>query len=119
MVTEEVPESGRGTRTIRPYLRALGAWDSVLFAAICVLDMCTTIYWVEHGVATEANPLLQFWLQKSVFLFGVAKVASFLPLLMIAAYYRLSKPTFIAYALRTAIVAYVAIYLIAVLKQFV
>ncbi len=79
--------------------------------------MLSTLYWYLHGEATEKNPLLSYWLGKSVTAFCIAKLASFVPLLMICAIYRRRYPKLIVSGLRIAMVAYVLIYLASVGAQ--
>ena len=98
--------------------RAWIAWDSVLLFLICTADMCSTLYWVHVGVATEANPSLAYCLRQGVPMFCAVKLLSFLPLLAFAACYRPRRPRLIAISLRGTIVLYVGIYLTAVLSQF-
>ena len=98
--------------------RAWLAWDSLLLALICTADMCSTLYWVHAGAASEANPWMSFCLHHGDFAFCAAKFASFLPLLAFAAYYRARRPRLIAVSLRGTAVLYVGIYLMAVGGQW-
>jgi hypothetical protein len=100
-------------------VQSLLQWESVLFAAICLTDMFSTLYWVHMGSATEANPMLARCLQQGDAVFCLTKLASFVPMLCLAAWYRLKQPKFIATALRLAIVAYIGIYVIAVGAEFI
>jgi len=98
-------------------VKAMFAWDSVLLLLICVADMLSTLYFVHAGMATESNPLMAYWMKMGDWAFCAAKVASFLPLLFVAAYYRQSRPQLVSFSLRSAIVLYLAIYLVAVGSQ--
>lgn len=95
------------------------AWDSLLLFVICTADMCSTLYWVHTGAASEANPWMAFCLQHGDLTFCAAKLLSFLPLLAFAAYYRPRRPRLIAVALRATVVLYAVIYLLAVGGQWV
>jgi hypothetical protein len=101
------------------YWQSLFAWDSMLFFTVCSLDMIFTLWWVHIGVAKESNPWLASCLQRGPFAFCVAKIASFVPVLFICAYYRASYPRFVPLALRWGTAAYAAIYIACVAMQFV
>ena len=95
-------------------VRAALAWESITLFVICVADMLSTLYWVHHHTAREANPWLANCLRQGDAVFCAAKIFSFLPLLIFAAYYRPSRPRLIAVSLRVAIVLYLGIYITAV-----
>jgi hypothetical protein len=94
------------------------AWDSLLLFLICTADMCSTLYWVHVGAASEANPWMAFCLHHGDAAFCAAKMVSFLPLLAFAAYYRPRRPRLIAISLRGTVALYVCIYLLAVGGQW-
>ena len=98
--------------------QALLAWDSLLLFLVCTADMCSTLYWVHTGTASEANPWMAFCLVHGDAAFVAAKFASFLPLLAFAAYYRARRPRLIAISLRGTVVLYAAVYLLAVGSQW-
>ena len=98
-------------------LKALVAWDSVLLLVICMADMLSTLYFVHAGMATESNPVMAYWMNISDGAFCAAKIVSFLPLLIVAAYYRESRPKLVIFSLRCAIVLYLTIYVVAVGSQ--
>ena len=95
----------------------LSYWEIACFAAICTADMLSTLYWYLHGEATEKNPLLSYWLGKSVTAFCIAKLFSFVPLLAICAIYRQRYPKLIVSGLRVAMVSYLLIYFASVGAQ--
>ena len=101
------------------FTQALFQWESVLFALICICYMLSTLFWVHQGIATEANPMLARCLQQGVAVFCGTKLLSFVPMLLFSAWYRTKQPKFIALALRLAIAAYVAMYIIGVGAQFI
>lgn len=98
-------------------LKALVAWDSLALFVICMADMLSTLYWVHAGVAEEANPYMRYWLEQGDFQFCVAKILSFLPLLIVAAYYRERRPRLVRITLRVSMLLYVTIYVVAVASQ--
>ncbi len=98
--------------------RAWLAWDSLLLFFICTLDMCSTLYWVHAGAASEANPWMAFCLAHGDAAFCAAKTVSFLPLLAFAAYYRPTRPRLIAVSLRGTVALYLAVYAVAVGSQW-
>ena len=99
--------------------RAWLAWDSLLLFFICTADMCSTLYWVHAGAASEENPWMALCLHHGAAAFCLSKMVSFLPLLAFAAYYRASRPRLIAVSLRGTCVLYTMIYLGAVGSQWV
>lgn len=98
--------------------QALLAWDSLLLFLVCTADMCSTLYWVHTGTASEANPWMAFCLVHGDAAFVAAKFASFLPLLAFAAYYRARRPRLIAVSLRGTSLLYVGVYICAVGSQW-
>lgn len=42
---------------------------------LALLDLIATIYWVAAGLATEANPIMNFFLQYSFYSFAMAKLS--------------------------------------------
>jgi len=98
-------------------VKALLAWDSLLLFGICMADMLSTLYWVNAGTAVELNPYMNFWLRHGYAAFCAAKILSFVPLLIVAAAYRQRRPRLIRFALRGAIVVYLAIYVVSVASQ--
>lgn len=94
------------------------AWDSLLLFLICTADMCSTLYWVHAGAASEANPWMAFCLHHGDFAFCAAKMGSFLPLIAFAAFYRARRPRLIAVSLRGTVALYVGVYLLAVGRQW-
>lgn len=91
-------------------LKLMFAWDSLALFIICVADMLSTLYWVSIGAASEANPLMNYWLKVSPFAFCLAKMMSVIPLLIVAAYYRIRRPRLVRVSLRGAIILYLAVY---------
>jgi hypothetical protein len=45
-----------------------------ILAVLILIDLTATLFWVSHGLATEANPIMDFFLQYSPLLFVVAKL---------------------------------------------
>ncbi|BDI34355.1 hypothetical protein CCAX7_64060 [Capsulimonas corticalis] len=97
--------------------KSLFAWDSLAIFILCTADMLSTLYWVNAHVATEANPYMNFWLQKSDAAFCIAKMMSYVPLLLVAAYYRPQRPRFIRVSLRGALALYIALYVFGIAAQ--
>ncbi len=98
-------------------LRAWFGWESLALLAVCLADMLSTLYWVHGGAATEANPLMAYWLARGDAHFVAAKLLSFFPLLAVAAYVRPRRPRLIAVSLRAALALYVLIYVGAQIVQ--
>lgn len=92
--------------TRRPIL-----WETAAVAAVCTLDALSTVILVERGMATEANPFLAWTFRHSAGMFLLVKFLSFLPALVILEALRTRRERFVRLALRTALAAYVGIYL--------
>ena len=107
------------SEAVRAWGRAVLAWDSLLLMLICTADMCSTLYWVHQGAASEANPWMAFCLQHGDLAFVASKLLSFLPLIAFAAAYRARRPRLIALSLRGTVALYAAVYLVAVGGQWV
>jgi len=45
-----------------------------ILAVLILIDLTATLFWVSHGLANEANPIMDFFLQYSPLLFVVAKL---------------------------------------------
>ncbi len=45
-----------------------------ILAVLILVDLTATLFWISHDLATEANPLMDFFLQYSPLLFVVAKL---------------------------------------------
>lgn len=94
------------------------AWESMALFGICIADMISTLYWVHTNAATEENPWMAMWLQHGDLAFCAMKLVSFLPLLVVCAYYRPTRPRLIAAALRGTIALYLLFYVAGVGIQF-
>jgi hypothetical protein len=100
------------------WLRGTTQWESLLLFTICLTDMLSTLFWVHTHQATEANPWMSLWLHHGDCAFCAAKLMSFVPFLIVAAYYRPRRPRMIAIALRGTLALYAGIYLASVGGQF-
>ena len=45
-----------------------------ILAVLILIDLSATLFWVANDLATEANPIMDFFLQVSPLLFVVAKL---------------------------------------------
>ncbi len=61
---------------------------------------------------------MSLWLHYGDLAFCLAKLVSFVPFLLVAAYYRPRRPRLIAVALRGTLLLYIGIYLTSVGGQF-
>ena len=90
--------------------RRLFAWENVALTVICLADMISTLYWVHAGVAQEDNPIFAAWLPHGDFAFCTMKLLSFLPLILLATYYRPRRPRLIKVAMRATLFLYITMY---------
>lgn len=89
----------------------------VLFV-ICTLDMLSSAWLFHHGLAVEGNPVLRGFAEAGIGPFMTAKLATFLPALVVAEQYRRQRPRRARWLLRSTITIYVGIYALAVGGQF-
>lgn len=108
------PESAPATTSNR----GISIEVAVLFL-ICTLDMLSSAWLFQHGLAVEGNPILRGFAEAGIAPFMGAKLASFLPALVVAEWYRRIRPRRARPLLRCTIVGYVGVYLLAVAGQFV
>ena len=45
-----------------------------ILTVLILIDLIATLYWVTNGLASEANPLMDFFLEYSPVLFVIAKL---------------------------------------------
>jgi len=79
---------------------------------ICVLDVISTAWLVTVGLATEANPLMAYLIERSIALFCGVRMATVLALVVAAEIYRRRKPEFVRSVMRVGILAYLLIYVV-------
>lgn len=91
--------------------------ESLVLAGVCIADMIATIIFVALGRAVESNPLMAICLGHSVATFVAVKIASFVPFIIICEHYRKRNPQFVRFAMRTAIILYLAVYVALVTRQ--
>ena len=87
------------------------AWESYTLAAICLLDLLTTLFWVSYRDAAEGNPLMAFYLKNGgTPAFIAAKLVLCAMPLFVAEWARRTRPRFVRSALRFGIIAYITLY---------
>lgn len=86
--------------------------ESQVLMAICAFDLASTLMLLYTGSASEGNPLMAYYLKYGVGTFVMMKLTLiFLPI-FIAEWSRQYRPRFVRLMLRTAIAAYLGIYLV-------
>jgi len=93
-----------------PVLRRTVSQEAVFITFICLLDLITTIIWVQQGRAREGNPLMAYFLHLGPWSFITAKLATFVPAIVAAEWYRPYNPVLVHRALRWAIICYLFFY---------
>ena len=86
------------------------AKETWVILAIGIADLATTIIFIRHHGAQEANPLFSRYWQMGLPAFITAKMALLIAPLAILEWARVRRPRFVSWALRGAIVAYLAMY---------
>lgn len=92
------------------------AKETWILAVIGIADLATTIVWIGHNGAQEANPLFRLFWQQGMPVFVVAKALFLLGPLMVLECARKQHARFVLLASRTAIVAYLALYGVGVVQ---
>lgn len=88
--------------------------ESIWLTAVCLVDAVLTIILVALGIAQEANPLMNYWMQRSLALFFIVKMATVLLAIIAAEYYKRYNPVFVKRVLTLAVFAYIGIYVIGI-----
>lgn len=86
------------------------ARETWVIALIGILDLMTTILFIRHHGAEEANPLFHRYWQMGIPVFVLAKLVLLLIPLAVLEWARQRRPRFVRLALRVGITAYVAMY---------
>jgi hypothetical protein len=84
--------------------------ETLIVAAICVLDLLSTLFLVQHRDASEGNAVMNFYLQLGIAPFVGVKCLLFVPALLIAEWYRHRNPRLVIRTLRVVIVLYLTVY---------
>ncbi len=94
--------------------------ETTLLATVSLADLASTLWLLRCGLATEANPILAYYLELGIVPFALAKLLLSLGMLaLVEAARPLCRPRFFRACLRTCLVAYVGIYSVLVLGQLV
>jgi hypothetical protein len=88
--------------------------ESLVLISICLADAVLTIILVSLGLAVEANPLMARCLQYGVAAFFLAKMATTMPVVALAEWYRKQNPEFVKKTLQMGIAIYIGLYIVAV-----
>ena len=89
--------------------------ESFILAALCLLDLSSTIWWVAYRSASEGNPLMAYYLAHGGFVgFALVKIVLFIAPLFITEWARQKHPRFVRAALRVGAAAYAGLYLLGV-----
>ena len=86
--------------------------ESWILVLICLTDMASTVLLLSTNAAIEGNPIMSFYLKFGIGTFIMIKLTLiFLPI-FIAEYSMQFRPKFTKMMLRSAIAAYVGVYLV-------
>ena len=84
--------------------------ETCVIMAIGLADLATTILFIQHHGAVEANPLFRWCWEMGLAVFIGAKIVLLVGPLTILEWARKHRPIFVSWALRGAIVAYLVMY---------
>jgi len=85
---------------------------NMVLIGLCLLDMISTLILTTRG-ATEANPVMAYFLHQGAWHFVIAKLASFIPAVVALEWYYRRQPAKAETVIRAAIWLYVLLYGIA------
>jgi hypothetical protein len=86
------------------------AKETWIILAIGLADLATTILFIQHRGAEEANPLFKRYWDMGLAVFVCAKMALLLGPLSVLEWARSRNPKFVSFALRGGIAAYLVMY---------
>lgn len=86
------------------------AKESWIIAAIGLADLYSTVVFIRHHGAHEANPIFRSYWEMGLFPFILAKMACLVCPLAILEWARRRRPRLVSFALRGAIAGYVMLY---------
>lgn len=91
--------------------------ETFVLAALCLLDLSSTIWWVSYRNASEGNPLMAYYLlHGGTVAFALAKLVLMVMPLFIAEWARRLRPRFVHAALRVGIAGYLGLYALGVVQ---
>lgn len=86
------------------------SWESWLLALLCSIDMVTTAWMLNTRIASEANPIMGFYVSLGIPTFIVVKTLLFFGPLFVLEVLRRHRPRFIVGLLRAGILGYLLVY---------
>ncbi len=92
------------------------AKETWIIMAIGLADLATTILFIQHHGAEEANPLFRQYWEMGLAAFIAAKIVLLVGPLSILEWARQRRPRLVSWALRGAIAAYVLMYGVGYIK---
>jgi hypothetical protein len=113
-----IHDSPAGPQTRAGWLQRGVSAETGWLAAICLLDLVTTLYWVSQGQATEGNAVMARFLSQGHVPFIVAKLAMFVPALVLAEWYRPRNPELVTRVLRWVALAYLVAYALSLAAHY-
>ena len=84
--------------------------ESKILIGICLLDMISTVWLVTSGMAGEANPVMDFYLNTGLFWFILMKSLLVIAPVFVLELLRTRRPRFIRGLLRAGIALYLLCY---------
>ncbi len=91
-------------------------WESVVLSLMCLVDAWLTIMLVAHGWASEANPIMAYFLEVGIPVFVLAKVAVLIPGVVSCEFLKTRRYKFALWTMRFAAFGYLMVYVVGDLK---
>jgi hypothetical protein len=86
------------------------ARETWLLGLFCTLDMLFTVWLLHKGLAKEANPVMEFYVDRGLWAFIAVKSLLFVAPLTVLELLRRKRPRFVQTLLRVGIAAYLLVY---------
>ena len=90
--------------------------QTLALGAVGLIDLATTLYFIGHHEAAEANPMMAAFLSQGLAAFMMAKVGFVAGPLGVLEWARKSHPLFVTRAVNAGLVAYVLMYSVGVAR---
>jgi len=84
--------------------------ETLILGSICMLDMLSTVWLIHNGLAREGNPVMDFYVQRSLVGFAIVKSLLIVAPLTALELMRQKNPVFVTRVLRLGIAAYLLVY---------
>jgi hypothetical protein len=97
--------------------RSVISKESYVLTAICLCDLALTLWLIHDRRATEGNPVMSFYMERSMTLLIAMKIALIAVPIFIVEWARRYHPVFVRRMLRVGIAVYIGMYAVAIARS--